>query len=269
MRLRSYIMNEASFGNPNLKRVVKLILKTLESKVGFKFNPFGGPGNNYERFNKSNGNKGIGMIYVLDNGMLVRFNWESNKKSSTITSIDVWNDMKTLEKPDFNLDIPEDYNIVQSIKTIAKFIKSPKAGVSEMAAKGQYGPKRYKDAEKYNIDVNDPDFNILVKKAKSLEKKNIKSSNGVKETSTKTDEMGKANKALSNKKVADPNIIFQDLEDLVKMVGSGIQKSLLITGMAGVGKCFCGETEIDVEFPLLFFYSILLFYLNNSRKILL
>jgi len=252
MRLKSFIINEASFSNKNLEKAVKLILKTLESKIGFKFNPFGGNGNNFERFKKSNGNSGIGMIYVLDNGMLVRFNWESNKKSSTITSIDVWNDMKTLEKPDFNLDIPEDYNIVQSINTIAKFIKSPKAGISEMAAKGQYGSKRHEDSKNYNIDIDDPNFNALVKKAKSLERKTAKlnSSGGVKETSTKTDEMGKANKALSNKKVSDPSIIFKDLEDLVKMVGRGIQNSLLITGMAGIGKCFCGETEMDVEFPL-------------------
>lgn len=246
MRLRSFILNEASFGNKNLEKAVKLILKTLESKVGFKFHPFGGLGNNFERFKKSNGNSGMGMIYVLDSGKLVRLNWEGNKKSSTLTSIDVWNDMKNLEQPDFNLDIPSNYNIVQSINLIAKFIKTPTSSITEMAARGQYGPKRVADAEKYGIDIDDPKFTALVRKAER--KSGITSRKGVKEKSTSVDDVNKARKLLKGKKVADSSIIFQDLEDLVKMVGSGIQKSLIISGMAGIGKCLSSDVEIDVEF---------------------
>jgi len=245
MRLRSYILNEASFGNKNLEKVVKLILKTLGSKVGSKFYPFGGQGNNFERFSKSNGNNGIGMMYILDYGTLVRFNWESNKKSTTLTSIDVWNDMKNIEQPDFNLDIPADYNIVQSINLIANFIKSPTASVSEMAARGQYGPKRVADAEKYGIDINDPKFVAKVRKAERKAGIGIKSKKGVKEKSTSSKDVNNARKLLAGKKVADPEIIFQDLEDLIKMVGSGIQKSLMITGMAGIGKTYTVTTEIE------------------------
>ena len=245
MRLRSYILNEASFGNKSLEKAVKLILKTLESKVGSKFYPFGGPGNNFERFSKSNGNNGIGMIYILDYGTLVRFNWEGNKKSSTLSSIDVWKDMKNMEHPDFNLDIPVDYNIVQSINLIANFIKSPTASVSEMAAKGQYGQKRQADAEKYGIDIDDPKFVAKVRKAERKAGIGIKSRKGVKEKSTSTNDVNNARKMLKGKKIADPSIIFQDLEDLIKMVGSGIQKSLMITGMAGIGKTYTVTTEIE------------------------
>lgn len=245
MRLRSYILNEASFGNKSLEKAVKLILKTLESKVGSKFYPFGGQGNNFERFSKSNGNNGIGMIYVLDYGTLVRFNWEGNKKSSTLSSIDVWKDMKNMEHPDFNLDIPVDYNIVQSINLIANFIKSPTASVSEMAAKGQYGQKRQADAEKYGIDIDDPKFVAKVRKAERKAGIGIKSRKGVKEKSTSTNDVNNARKMLKGKKIADPSIIFQDLEDLIKMVGSGIQKSLMITGMAGIGKTYTVTTEIE------------------------
>jgi len=245
MRLRSFILNEASFGNKNLEKAVKLILKTLESKVGSKFYPFGGQGNNFERFKKSNGNSGIGMIYILDYGTLVRFNWENNKKSTTLTSIDVWKDMKNLDHPDFNLDIPEDYNIVQSINLIANFIKSPTSSVSEMAARGQYGPKRVADAEKYGIDIDDPKFVAKVRKAERKAGIGIKSRKGVKEKSTSSNDVNNARKLLKGKKTADPKIIFQDLEDLIKMVGSGIQKSLMITGMAGIGKTYTVTTEIE------------------------
>lgn len=244
MRLKKYILNEASFGNKNLEKVVKLILKTLENKTGFKFYPFGGLNNNFEKFNKSNGNSGIGMIYVLDNGNLVRFNWENNKKSSTLTSIDIWKNMKNLEKPDYNLDIPLNYNIVKSIRYISNFIKKPNSPILEMATKGQYGEKRKKDAEKYNIDVNAENFAGLLRKAKTKEKK-LNTSKGVKEKSTKTKDISDAKKALNKKKVADPKIIFQDLEDLVKMVGSGIQKSLIVSGSAGIGKTYTVTSEIE------------------------
>jgi len=250
MRLRKFIVNEASFGNKNLEKAVKLILKSLSGMVSSKFYPFGGEGNNTERFVKSNGNKGMGMIYVLDDGKLVRFNWESNKKSSTITSIDLWKDMKTPEKPNFNLDIPSDYNIVRSMKLIASFIKQPSVGLSE-AKKGEYGPARFANAEKYNIDIDDPDFNKKLKKAKSEVGnvvKKITITKGVKEKSTHTESITKGNEKLKAKKAADPKVLFDDLEELIKMVGSGIQRSLLITGMAGIGKCLHGNVEIDVEF---------------------
>jgi len=245
MRLRSFILNEASFGNKNLEKAVKLILKTLESKVGFKFHPFGGLGNNFERFKKSNGNSGMGMIYVLDSGKLVRLNWEGNKKSSTLTSIDIWKDMKNLEQPDFNLDIPANYNIIQSIDIISKFIKTPSSSITEMAARGQYGPKRVADAEKYGIDIDDPKFIALVRKAERKAGIGISSRKGFKEKSTSATDVNNARKLLKGKKVADPSVIFQDLEDLVKMVGSGVQKSLLITGMAGIGKTYTVLKEME------------------------
>lgn len=243
-KFKDYI-TEASFSNPSLNKVVKLIIKSLTGKVGSKFYPFGGEGNNFEKFNKSNGNKGIGMIYVLDDGRLIRFNWETNKKSSTITSLDIWNDMKSIEHPDFNLDIPENYNIVQSMELLASFIKRPvKRELSEMAR--PFSQARYDKAERYGIDVNleTKEFNKLVLKAMGSEKKLMAGKKGVKEVSSTSKAMVAGEKAFNSKKIADPEIIFKDLDDLITMVATNVQKSLLITGMAGIGKTFAVQKRV-------------------------
>ena len=235
MRLLEYIdknemLMEASFKNVNLERAVKLLLKVLEKRVSHKFYPFGGKDNNWERFKRSSGN-GIGMRFILDTGSMVRFNWESDKKSSTVTSIDVWSDMKTPEIPDATLIIPPNYNIVKSVDIIAKFIKNPKPGLSE-AVKGQYGAKKTADAKKYGVDVSlkRSDFYKEIRK--------VKASRGVKETSSLTKEIKGAEKTLSAKKLADPQVIFRDLEDLITMVVTKVQRSLVISGSAGIGKTF-------------------------------
>lgn len=46
------------------------------------------------------------------------------------------------------------------------------------------------------------------------------------------------NKLLANKKFADPEEVFDDLDDLVRLVLSGTQSSLLVTGMPGIGKTY-------------------------------
>ena len=256
MRLKQFILNEASFSSSKLQKVVKLLLKTLGSRVGSTFNPYGGEGNNYERFKKTNGNKGTGMLYVLDNGKMVRFNWESNRKSSTtITSIDIWKDMKNPGKSFKTLYIPDDYNIVQAVKAIAGFIKNPTGQLNE----AKYSDQRVADAEKYGIqvDLSTTEFNKQLKakwselgeptSVRARRKGGLRIDSPSPEQNTRTSEIDSATKTFTKKKYADPDVVFDDLDDLIKMVVSGIQPSLLITGQAGLGKCVCGNTDINIE----------------------
>lgn len=46
-------------------------------------------------------------------------------------------------------------------------------------------------------------------------------------------------------KYADPKVVFQDLEDLTKMVGTGIQTALLVTGSGGTGKSYTIEKVLS------------------------
>jgi hypothetical protein len=40
--------------------------------------------------------------------------------------------------------------------------------------------------------------------------------------------------------------LFKHLNSLTKLVLMGLTKSLIVTGMAGVGKCVSGKTKVNV-----------------------
>jgi len=248
MRFINYIINEASFSSTGLERVVKLLIKVLSGRVGSQFYPFGN--DNTESFTRSDGSKGIGMIYVLDDGKLVRFNWEKGIKSSTITSIDVWKDMKDLSKPFMTLEIPPNFNVVQAVSYIADFIKHPKVmDEIEESTKGIYGGKRKADSDKYGVPIDLPtaEFRRKVRAAKKAAGEpttaKMRAKKGVKEKSTKQDDVEKAEKIFNKKDMADPDVVFEDLKELVRMVATGLQPSLVISGSSGIGKTFTA-TEI-------------------------
>ena len=52
------------------------------------------------------------------------------------------------------------------------------------------------------------------------------------------DEVDKAVKKFEETEYADPNVVFDQLDVLVKSVGDGVNTALLITGQGGIGKSF-------------------------------
>jgi len=241
-------LNESSFSNNDLRRVVYLIKMVIEKKIGMKLYPFGGENNNYDKFSNSFGS-GIGMLFVLDNGMLVRFNWESKKKSSTLTSIDLFDKIRDTV-PSKRLIIPTDYNIIKSVDIIANFMKGHKISESLITEKG-YSKEKKEASKKYGIDITLPTDKFwkevekisglgggqFLKYLKSKEPGDkIKSVNGKSEKSKRIKELESASKKMVE--YADPDVVFNDLDDLLSMIMSGMQKSLIITGMAGIGKTY-------------------------------
>jgi len=79
-------------------------------------------------------------------------------------------------------------------------------------------------------------------KASALEK--LKVNRGKKLKIVPGSDVKKSSKQLANIQYADPKTIFKDLESLVNMIISGIQPSLLITGMAGIGKTFTVQKQL-------------------------
>jgi len=224
------LLKEA-FSNSNISKAIKNIKVVVEKGIGSKLLPFGK--NDFELFKRSNGISGMGIYYLVDKtGYIVRFNWEKHKKSNTITSVDVWTHIQdVIDKPDATLDIPKDFNIIQSVNIIVNFIKKPRAGVINEAR----GDKKRQLALQWDLDPN-MTYNDI-RKAVSKKKK-LMALKGISENNTIVNEVDKAQKELDKQKYADPDIVFDDLDDLVRMVASNIQPSLLITGMAGIGKTY-------------------------------
>jgi len=228
MNIKEYLL-EATFSSSNLKKVIESMAKVISKGTGVKMYPMG----DWEKFNRSTGS-GIGIRYICDDGKMVRFNWENNMKSTTITSVDVWKNLVELDKPDFTLQIPADINIIDVVKNITNFIRSPKAGIITEAVK--ITPEKQRLADKWGVDVKLPatEFNKQVK----AKEKQLKAVKGTKEESELLKQIEKDQKLLDNKYYADPDVIFEDLNDLSTMVILGHSPSLLITGMAGIGKTY-------------------------------
>lgn len=238
-RLNDYIndqLNEA-FGTGNVAKAVKNIRIVVERSIGSKLLPFGN--DSIEDFVRSDGTKGVGIYYLVDKfDSLVRFNWEKTKKSNTITSVDAWSNINDVyEKPDATLEIPTDFNIIQSIGIIVNFIKKPRAGVINEAK----GDKKRAMAQEWGLDPS-MSYNDIRKAI--TKKKRLMAKKGVKEDNTIIQEANKAQKQLDKQKYADPDIVFDDLDDLVRMVAGNIQPSLLVTGMAGIGKTYSITTVL-------------------------
>ena len=233
---KTYINEGISAGN--LGKAILNIKKVVERSLSSKLLPFYGS-NEIESFTKT-GSKGLGIMYIVDKqDSLVRFNWEQKKKSNTITSVDIWNNVTDVDikPPVSTLDIPKDYNIIQSIGIIVNFIKKPRIGtVSEsqfiLEAKGD---KKRALALEYGLDP-DMKYNDVQKAVRK--KKKLIATKGVQETNQVMTDIKDAQKALDAQKYADPDIVFDDLDDLIRMVAANIQPSLLVTGMAGIGKTY-------------------------------
>lgn len=244
MKFFNYI-NEAKFSKKDLKVVSGMLASVIGKKIGYEFFPFGGYEGYFEKFSKAGGGSGFGYVYVFGEGQLIRFNWESSKNSSTITSIDLWNSMSD-ENPYATLEIPKNYNVVQSVNKIVNFVKNPfSADLSEARKPSQ---EKVDASKEYDVDISLPyaKFWKEVKK-KRKERGEItepKARKASREQSTRTKQAESAEKKLSKKEYADPDVVFKDLEDLVKMVTSGIQKSLMVVGMAGIGKTYTVEKEV-------------------------
>jgi len=253
-RFNKFLINEAKFSKTDLPKVVKILVKVIEKKTGVKLYPMGGDGKNFENFVKSNGKKGIGMRYFGDNGVMIRFNLYSNQKTGQVSSIDLWGSSSDLNKPAFNLPLPSELNSVEMSKTIADFFKRPRTGqiklvesksLTDRLDEVKKTPENLTLAKTYGVDINLPaaEFRKAVLKVVTM-----MATNGVKEVNDLDSSVNDAQKRLDSQKVADPNVLFEDLDDLVGMVAAGVQPSLLVTGMAGIGKCLSNKSDIPVRF---------------------
>lgn len=246
-------INEASFSAKNLEKVVKLISKLASRKMGSKLYPL----NSAETFKRSGGagGSGIGFRVVDKTGKMLRFNWEKGTKSQfVISSVDFWDTTASLDKPTRTVKLGKDLNIIKVVDNVMDALLTGKvneavdsvdadmdleAGITEARSKrsqeekeawleGKGLPKSMKYSEKEMRD----------RAAKEGLSEELEIFLGSSETNSFEDGIVAAEKAFEAKVYADPETVFDDLEDLTRVVAMGKQNSLIVAGMGGVGKTF-------------------------------
>lgn len=248
-------INEASFGSANMEKAANLFASLLSKKVGALY-PYGGVENYSEKYIKSNGHTGIGYRFITDNGKAYRIDFDETARGR-LSGLTIWDSLGN-EDPSTYINIPYEINSVQAANMIIQAALTTGSGaqfaaeiltesaISEaskpdlskldpslLTKSGALKRGAYDLWKKYGVDLEGKTWDDLKKISSEVQV----TSAGKERTSRQT-EVAKATDALSKKKYADADTVFEDLKDLVRMVLTSAQPSLLVTGMAGVGKTY-------------------------------
>ena len=251
----SYLYMTEAISVKNMEKAVKLIKIVLERNIGMKLYEFGP-----EMFKNKFGTF-TGMKYFLGNtNRAIRFNWKMGNTSAEVFSIDVWNnDNKRKDIPTITIQTAG-ISLAKAIPQLADIIKNPKAGLSipvtssmneaKVTVDGQEF-KSGKEAGMYLASLGKtPDeiaaaIGVSTASAKYFQSQYLKTVKGVSETKIPNAETKKAVKKFEAVKYADPEIVFDDLKDIIYMVATGIKKSVVVTGMPGIGKTYTVTQHLE------------------------
>lgn len=73
----------------------------------------------------------------------------------------------------------------------------------------------------------------------------IKVLNGAKETVVPTKQLKKAEETLAETQYADPDLVFDELNDYTTLIAKGVMPALLVTGQGGIGKSYNIDKVLD------------------------
>ena len=233
-------ISEASFSAGKLEKVAGLYGKILGKKMGGEFKVLG-----TEKF-KGQFGSGIGVRTMNNAGAQLRFNFDENFKkyaNHSLTSITYWNSSNVnFTEPDLVIVLHPEANVQQIAQKIANTFKSRKMSESTPNAINEVSKKDLKNWLSSH-DIN-PFFSAPSKKdelQKQLQKKGLSEEfalfSGQPEKNSFEDPIKKAEKQFEEI-YADPDLVFQDIEELTKLIAMGKWKSLIICGMGGIGKTY-------------------------------
>ena len=238
-------------------------------------------------------------FYIGNTTQAIRFNFDKKSGSVAITSVDVW-DPSEGRNPAARIDT-RNVNIVNIISNLIQVIKSPNSFVGKAISEtpvseavdvaGQTYESKSKAIESLLRQGHAPKEIAALTGANVSQIYGIKSkigrpsaepqseapvSAGLPEQSADPD-VADGIAQLSRTKYADPKTVFEDLRDLLDLVISGVQPSVLITGMAGIGKThdvtsriseFKDEDEIKMIKGFSTPYGLYQTLYNNRHKLL-
>jgi hypothetical protein len=233
---------EAVFSEKNIEKAIKLMSRLIEKKFGSKFFALG-----FEDFTSPLHGKGKGYRLINQSNNQLRFNWTPSKGNFAITSLDFWkSDNFDLAKPSFSVVFGEDLNIVHVVDKIIHDLKRGKLGkfsieaegktISESAANSTARRAEWLRSKDLPLDkANQP---LAVKKiaAKMGEMAEYEIFVGKDEENSIVQNLVKVEKQFQGQVYANPDTVFQDIEDLVSVVALKYQNSLVVAGGPGIGK---------------------------------
>ena len=268
------LLNEAKFSNNNLKRVSELLAKIASKRLNAKFQYAWS-----DEFKKASGEKGIGNRYMSTEGLQIRFNNVSIKNSFSVNSVDFWKKGDTLTEPSMSIFFNEGVNIVRVVQQTFDSIKAGKVvpiKLKDVMNESDLDTLDTLDTLDALDDLDDLDEATKDQRATFVNLQGLPKSyaNSAKKweerlktkgleaeweewitVKTNDSEITKFDNQIKEDEkkfkggeyFANPDTVFQDLEQAAKVIAEGKWRSLVVCGQAGVGKCVAGNTMVEVQ----------------------
>jgi hypothetical protein len=234
-------VNEANFSAKNLTKVAEAAGKILGRKLGGEFKVIG-----LEKYKGANG-PGTGVRCMNNAGAQIRFNFDAKiasmgKGTNSLTSLSYWSPTNAnFEQANNVIIFHPQANIVEIMSKVGESLNAGKIVESILSEKTQKEVKAWlanNDAPQYwgSPDQADKLDSRLAKKGLGGQ---FAIFMGEPETNTFEDvTLQVAQSEFKSTKYANPDTVFQDVEQLLKVVAARKWKSLVVCGAAGVGKTF-------------------------------
>lgn len=230
-------VNEAAFNETALEKVASIYAKLIGRKLdGGNFKNLG-----METYNRKMG-PGKGFRFMNEKGAMLRFNWDSKISKEAryeLTSLDFWEEGNLdFTKPTKTIVFKTEFNVIEIINEIAKELQfaAVRESVNESPTKNQTREWLGQHGLTKNLVKDEAKMKDAAVKAGLGEKLQIFL--GQKETNSFEEDLKATQKEFDSQVFANPETVFEDIEDVLSIVASKEWRTLVVCGMGGVGKTF-------------------------------
>jgi hypothetical protein len=257
-------LDEVKFSSKRINSVLTLLASLASKKVGSEFKRLEGSIFLDVQFKKADGIKGSGALYMNEKGQMLRIGVSKGKgfenKSNELNTFDFWEAGMDWSKPSRSAIAYPHYNIIDVVNDVLLYVIKGnypiKESLDEAATQVKSGSKLFLYALSKGWEAEDAvaltQHSLKSRLNKSGDWDNDEFRGYKKISSSEVNSvkvnMKKADKILADRKYADPDLVFNDIEDLAKVVASGAQNSMIVAGMAGIGKTYHIEKTLESMF---------------------
>ena len=245
------LLNEASFSKSKLQKVSDLLAVVLGNSFGGEFKLLGA-GLGFESFKKKGLGQGAGYRYINKKGFMIRFGWLKKDKKSKyqINVVDLWEPGTGAkwDTPSTTVHLAKWINIVDTVQELKDVLVTgmvteskedekiplleaanpPKKMIAYGAAKGI----EWNGESIYQYSKKIADAGLWDEE----EYRGYKITKNQKEQSSSEDVFKENEQKLKAQKFSDPDLVFDDIEKLTKIVATGGANGLIVAGAPGLGK---------------------------------
>lgn len=234
-------LNEVKFSEKNLEKVVKIYSSIMGKQMGGKFKQLGG----IEKYKRKMG-PGRGYRVMNSAGEMLRFNWDqklAKKAQYDLTSIDFWAKGNiNFQKPTRTVRFGAELNVIQVLSKIIDALKTgtineahdliDDANIILFEAKGPTKDEKIAWLENHGLKRSKAGSvkNMQIAAAEAGLSEQLEIFLGQPETNSFEGGLKKIEKEFNQEVFANPDTVFEDIEDLLGLVASRKWRTLIVCG---------------------------------------